>query len=568
MTTLSPVFWFGMHHPENARGRVALSENSPGNGVAILSHKRERKKKDVKAKEAPAQAAGPKTLSDSKTPRRRVLMNVLDSEQLRVAIAGPGGLEELYIERSSNGFVHGNIYKGKIQNIEPTLQAAFVDIGGEKNGFLHATDVIPPFGGYDDVLKRRKRKEKRGSGRPPIEDMLYKGQEVLVQITREQLANKGPSLTTYISLPGRYLVLMPAVSKRGVSKKITDDRERHGLKAILDQLEPPRDMGYIIRTAGMGHGKDELQKDLQGLTRLWDAIKEQAKKAKPPFALYQESDLVVRAIRDFVYDDVEEIVIDRQEAFTQARTFLDAFMPEFTERLFLYQEGEPIFDRYGVEESIERTFDRSVRLPSGGEIVIEQTEALVAIDVNTGRFRKGDSTRETILAMNKEAAAEVSRQLRLRDLGGLVMIDFIDMESAQDRRAVEDAFRQAIRRDRARTTVLPISQLGVMEMTRQRIRQSVKKTLYSPCPCCDGTGIRKSVDVLALEFLRKVRAHFDDHQGDLTVRMHPDAAIALANAKRATLAAIEEEKGAAVIIAADSRLKFEEFELDWEGKTA
>ena len=530
---------------------------------------RSRSKTTVAVKQAPAQSAAAPVLSDAKKPLRRVLMNVLDSEQMRVAIAGANGLEELYIERSANGgFAHGNIYKGKVQNIEPTLQAAFVDIGGEKNGFLHASDVIAPFGGYDDILKRRKRKEKRTGGRPAIEDMLYKGQEVLVQITREQLATKGPSLTTYISLPGRYLVLMPAVSKRGVSKKITEDRERQSLKAILDQLEPPRDMGYIIRTAGMGHGKEELQKDLGSLTRLWDAIKEQAKKAKPPIALYQESDLVVRAIRDFVYDDVEEIIIDSQSGFTQAESFLEAFMPEFCSRLYLYQDGEPIFDRYGVEESIDRTFDRSVRLPSGGELVIEQTEALVAIDVNTGRFRKGDSTRETILAMNKEAAAEAARQLRLRDLGGLVMIDFIDMDSPQDRRAVEEAFRTAARRDRARTTILPISQLGVMEMTRQRIRQSVKKTLYTPCPCCEGTGIRKSSEVLALEFLRKVRGFFDDHQGDLIVRMHPEAALYMANAKRAALAAIEEEKKASVTITADPSLNYGVIELGWEGKGA
>ncbi len=538
---------------------------------AILARKREKKKKEeaaVEVKQHNKAAAEHKTLSDSKTHLRRVLMNVLDSEQLRVAIAGPNGLEELYIERASNGFAHGNIYKGKIQNIEPTLQAAFVDIGGEKNGFLHVTDVIPPFGGYDDVLKRRKRKEKRGGGRPAIEDMLYKGQEILVQITREQLANKGPSLTTYISLPGRYLVLMPAVSKRGVSKKITDDKERHSLKAILEQLAPPRDMGYIIRTAGMGHGKDELQKDIDCLTRLWDAIKDQTKKAKPPVALYQESDLVVRAIRDFVYDDVEEIIIDSPQGFAQAKNFLDVFMPEFSERLFLYSDGEPIFDRYGVENSIERTFDRSVRLPSGGEIVIEQTEALVAIDVNTGRFRKGDSTRETILAMNKEAAVEAARQLRLRDLGGLVMLDFIDMDSPQDRRAVEETFRQAARRDRARTTILPISQLGVMEMTRQRIRQSVKKTLYTPCPCCDGTGIRKSQEVLSLELLRKIRGFYDEHAGNLVVRMHPEAALDMANAKRSALAAIEAEHNSTITIIADGKLRYDAIELGWDGKEA
>lgn len=491
-------------------------------------------------------------------------MNALDSEQLRVAIAGPSGLEELYIERSANGFSHGNIYKGKIQNIEPTLQAAFVDIGGEKNGFLHANDVIPPFGGYDDILKRRKRKDKKGQGRPTIGDMLYKGQEVLVQITREQLANKGPSLTTYVSIPGRYLVLMPALAKRGVSKKITDDRERQSLKAVLEKLKPPKDMGYIIRTAGMGRGKDELQRDLDCLTRLWDAIKEQAKKAKAPVSLYHESDLVVRAIRDFVYDDIDEIIVDSQRGYEQAATFLDAFMPEFKDKLFLYRDGEPIFDRYGVEEAIAKTFDRSVRLPSGGEIVIEQTEALVAIDVNTGSFRKGGSTRETILAMNKEAAGEVARQLRLRDLGGLVMIDFIDMDDAGDRRTVEDAFRQAIRRDRARTTILPISQLGVMEMTRQRVRQSVKKTFYSPCPCCEGTGIRKTLDVLGLELVRRVRAMFGERNGKLNVRMRPDEAMALANAKRASLAAIEMETGGTISIIADPRIHYGGIETSWE----
>ncbi len=527
--------------------------------------RRERKKKDHQEQEpaqAPAQA---RTLSDSKKPLRRVLMNVLDSEQLRVAIAGPNGLEELYIERSANSFAHGNIYKGKVQNIEPTLQAAFVDIGGEKNGFLHANDVIAPFGGYDDVLKRRKRKEKQGHGRPAIEDMLYKGQEVLVQITREQLATKGPSLTTYISIPGRYLVLMPAVSKRGVSKKITEDSERQGLKAILNQLEPPANMGYIIRTAGMGRGKDELQRDLSALTRLWDAIKEMARKTKPPVALYQESSLVVRAIRDFVYDDVEEILIDSQAGFEEAKEFLDAFMPEFADRLYLYQNGVPIFDRYGVENAIDGTFDRSVRLPSGGEVVIEQTEALVAIDINTGRFRKGDSTRETILAINKEAAAEVARQLRLRDLGGLVMIDFIDMESHGDRRAVEDAFRQAARRDRARTTILPISQLGVMEMTRQRVRQSVKKTLYVPCPCCDGTGIRKSPEVLGTELMRKVRAALDERQGKLTVKLHPEAALALSNSKRSVLADLEKEKSSTIMVEADPALHYGEIALAWGG---
>jgi len=488
----------------------------------------------------------------------------VDAEQVRVAAIGAGGeLEELYIERAGAGFSTGNIYKAKVQNVEPSLQAAFIDIGGEKNGFLHVGDIVPPFGGYDDVLKRRKRKAPKDS-HPKIEDMLYKGQELLVQITRESLEHKGPSVTTYISIPGRYLVLMPAVAKRGVSKKITDEHERAELRAALSQLEPPKDMGYIIRTAGMGRGKEELQGDLNALTRLWDAIKERAKKAKPPSLLYRETDLAVRAVRDYVYDDVDEILVDSPDAHARVKEFLEAVMPAFAPRLALHEGPGPLFHQYGVEDQIARTFDRSVPLACGGEVVIESTEAMVAIDVNTGRFKKNGSTRDTTLAANKEAAKEIARQLRLRDLGGLVMLDFIDMDDVRDRREVEDVFRAEMKRDRARTTILPISPLGVMEMTRQRLRKSPMRALYEPCPACDGTGRRKSVEALASEFLRRLRAYWGGTPGKAVARLHPEMALAVANVRRAALAQLEAEVGATVRLVGDAVLGYDEIRFEPE----
>lgn len=492
---------------------------------------------------------------------KRMLMNVIDPGEVRVAILGKDGLEEVYIEREGGRFNHGNIFKGKVQNVEPSLQAAFIDIGGEKNGFLHISDVIPPFGGYDDILKRRRKKAPEDLRGMSIGDMLYKGQEVLVQITREQLDTKGPSLTTYVSIPGRYLVLMPAVSKRGVSRKITDDKERDQLKKALSELKPPKDMGFIIRTAGMGRGKEELQHDLNYLTRLWETLETKAKKTRPPAPLYQESDLVIRAIRDYLYDDVEELLIDGKDEHARALEFLQTVMPQAVEKTRLYEESDPLFHRYGVEAELDRIFARSVRLKSGGEILVEQTEAMVTIDVNTGRFRGSENSRDMILSINKEAAVEVARQLRLRDLGGLIMIDFIDMDRAEDRRAVEETLRKAMERDRARVTMLPISALGVMEMTRQRVRKSLKGTMYAACPHCAGTGLRKNPENLAMDLIRTLRARLDAECRDLDVRMHPDTALAIANARRSEIVEIERQYKIRIRFVADTTLPLDEIRI-------
>ncbi len=500
---------------------------------------------------------------------RRMLMNVIDPNEIRMAIMAGQKLEDLYIEQTGGEYVHGNIYKGRVQNIQPSLQAAFVDIGGEKNGFLHASDVIPPHGGYDGILKKRRRKARPEGRQPPIEEMLYKGQEVLVQITRESLANKGPSVTTYVSLPGRYLVLMPAVSnKRGVSRKITSDKERQELRRRLEELDPPKEYGLIIRTAGMGRGKVELKHDLSYLLRLWDAVIQRTKRLKAPAPVYQESDLVIRAIRDYLYEDVEELLIDREEEYARAKDFLHAVMPSFEKRTVLYQDKEPLFHKFGVEDEIEKIVSRSVRLPGGGEIVIEQTEAMVTIDVNSGRFRS-DNTREMILTTNEEAARESARQLRFRDLGGLIVIDFIDMELAEDRQRIEEVFREATRRDRARTSTLSISALGILEMTRQRVRKSLRGSLFTACPACAGTGLRKSPHVFAREVIRRLRAVCTNHEGGkAVVFLHPEAALSIANSKRAEIRDLEIANAVRIIILADASLSPDDVRFEMEAGVA
>ncbi|MFH0909930.1 MAG: Rne/Rng family ribonuclease [Planctomycetota bacterium] len=495
--------------------------------------------------------------------KKRMIMNVVDPEEVRVAITGPEGLEELYLERTGKGFQAGNIYKGRVQNIEPRLQAAFVEIGGEKNAFLHVSDVVPPDGGYKGILKKKRGRRTLEDKQPPIEKMLWKGQELLVQINRESFAQKGPSVTTYISLPGRYLVLMPAVAKRGVSKKIRNEEERRELRKALDLLDPPKDKGFIIRTAGMRKGREELKNDLDYLLRLWKTIEHRTKEAKPPALIYEETDLVIRAVRDFMREDIQELLIDKEEEYNRACEFLGAVMPLLKKNARLYGAPEPIFHHFDLDAEIEKIFSHRVELKHGGEIVIEPTESMVTVDVNSGRSRKGSDSREMILQINLEAADMVARQLRLRDLGGLIMIDFIDMELEEDRRKVQERFREALRRDRARVTALPISPLGVMEMTRQRIRQSLRTAVLAPCPNCGGTGMTKSLESLGLDFIRMLRQRLGERHGLLETRMHPKAASYIGNARRIDIAELEKEYASRVRIKTDMALPFDAIVFTW-----
>jgi len=478
--------------------------------------------------------------------KKRMLVNVSEPEETRIAILQDGTLQELYIERPSAGSLVGNIYKAKVLNVEPGIQAAFVDLGRERNGFLHASDIMPNLKGKlipEEAIDTRKRQETN------IQKLLKRGQEVLVQITKDGIGTKGPSVTTYISLPGRYLVMMPGVRHNGVSRKISDEAERNRLKEILSQLDLPDNAGFIIRTAGEQKTKRELKADLRYVMRLWSAVEEQIRSSPAPCTVYQESDLVTRSIRDFFTSDIDEVLIDSEEGYQRAREAMKVVSPQDQRRVKLYDSKEPIFHRYKIEDEIERIYRRRVPLKSGGSIVIEPTEALVSIDVNSGTFTEEKDAEETAYKTNKEAAAEIARQLRLRDLGGVIVVDFIDMRDEKHKRDIEKTLNQEMKQDRARSKTLRISRFGLMQMTRQRMRPSLKSSAFQPCPSCGGGGVVRSVESMVLHTLRLLRVRLGK-KGVVAVEatVHPKVAQELLNAKRNSLIRIEQEFDKKVII--------------------
>ena len=514
-----------------------------------------------------------------------MLINVSQPEECRIAIVEDGVLEELYIERTSQDNYVGNIYKGRVVNLEPSIQAAFVDFGVGRNGFLHVSDLEPQYfrqGGYDPNrpiepggnprgnrdfefddaspgepddeegarpgaagrARRPMRPGARPRVKPPIQEILRRGDEVLVQVIKEGMGTKGPTLSTYISIPGRYLVLMPALGRVGVSRKIEDEEVRRRLRDIMLELSPPKGLGFIIRTAGIDRTKKELSRDLAYLLRLWKVIVRRIKKYPAPIDIYEESDMIIRTIRDIFTGDVDSIYIDEPQAYERAKEFLQIVMPRYVNRLHLYEGKEPLFHKYRLDEEISRIHQRSVPLKQGGGIVIDQTEALVAIDVNSGNFRADDSAEETAYQMNLLAAREIARQLRLRDLGGVIVNDFIDMRKERHRRGVERALREAVRRDRARTKILRTSPFGLIEMTRQRIRPSLKRSVFKECPGCDGTGVVKSAESMAIEAVRLlILASHTEDVARVTIAVADDVATYLNNKKRRELSRLEDEAG-------------------------
>lgn len=513
--------------------------------------------------------------------KKEMLINVSQPEECRIAIMEDGVLEELYVERASQDAFVGNIYKGKIVNLEPSIQAAFVDFGVGRNGFLHISDVEPQYfrqGGYDpktliddnddeDDDDRPKRRQHRNSGRPrvkpPIQEIFKKGDEVLVQVIKEGIGTKGPTLSTYISIPGRYLVLMPALGRVGVSRKIEDEDERRRLKACLLELDPPKGLGFIVRTAGAGRSRKELARDLAYLVRLWRVIVGRMQKAPAPADIYEESDLVIRTIRDIVSSDVDSIVVDHSDAYNRAADFLRLVMPRYVDKLQHYEGKEPLFHTYKLEHAIANIYKRKVELPSGGSIVIDQTEALVAIDVNSGNFRIENDAEETAYHMNLAAAREIARQLRLRDLGGVIVNDFIDMRKERHRRGVERALRDAMKRDRARTKILRTSPFGLIEMTRQRIRPSLKNSVYANCPCCNGRAVVKTAESMSIEVVRMLMLAVQQPAcHHITVRVHIDVAAYLNNKKRREIAQLELEGKVTIQILGSEEYYPEHLELD------
>ena len=507
--------------------------------------------------------------------KQEMLINVSQPEECRIAIVEDGLLEELYVERTGQDSYVGNIYKGVVVNLEPSIQAAFVDFGVGRNGFLHISDIEPQYfrqGGYDpdrpiepsgrrrapspepeeeedevddETSARPRPRNFRLGGRPrvkpPIQEILRRGDEVLVQVIKEGIGTKGPTLSTYISIPGRYLVLMPALGRVGVSRKIEDEDTRRRLRDIMLELNPPKGLGFIVRTAGSDRTRKELSRDLAYLLRLWKVIVRRIKKLPGPVDIYEESDMIIRTIRDIFTGEIDSIYIDETAAYERAREFLQLVMPRYVNRLQLYEGKEPLFHKYHMDEEIAKIHHRQVPLRQGGSIVIDQTEALVAIDVNSGNFRADDSAEETAYQMNILAAREIARQIRLRDLGGVIVNDFIDMRKERHRRGVERALRDAVKRDRARTKILRTSPFGLIEMTRQRIRPSLKRSVFRDCPACRGTGQIKTSESMAIEVVRLlILATQRSDIKEVVIQVAEDVAEYLNNRKRRELTRLED----------------------------
>ncbi|TNY27579.1 ribonuclease E/G [Fulvimonas soli] len=464
---------------------------------------------------------------------------------MRVAIVDGQTLYDLDIEIPSREQKKANIYKGRITRVEASLEACFVDYGAERHGFLPLKEIAREYmtAGLDP-------------NKASIRELVKEGQEVVVQVEKEERGNKGAALTTYISLAGRYMVLMPNNPKAGGVSRRIEGEDRQALKEALEHLTVPDDMGLIVRTAGMGRDAEELQWDLDYLLQLWKSISEAAGKQKAPFLIYQESKLFIRALRDYLRNDIGEILIDEESLYNDAREFMQQVMPNNLRKLKLYKDDTPLFSRYQIETQIESAFDRQVRLPSGGSIVIDQTEALTAIDINSAKSTKGGDIEETAFNTNCEAAVEIARQLRIRDAGGLIVIDFIDMDSPRHQREVEEKLKDALKLDRARVQVGRISRFGLLEMSRQRLRPSLGEATQIVCPRCEGHGHIRSVESLSLSTLRLIEEHaMKDNTGQVLVQAPPPVANFLLNEKRASVVEIELRHKVHVVIVADDKLE-------------
>lgn len=476
--------------------------------------------------------------------RLEMIINYVPGEECRVAITEDGQLEELFAEPTDRLSRVGNIYVGKIVNVEASIQAAFVDFGCEENGFLHISDLHPQYFGDDDEATERVGKKTPRRDRPPIQEALRRGQEITVQVLKEGVGTKGPTLTSYLSIPGRFLVMMPGMDKVGVSRKEEDDERRRAARDILAQLDLPEGFGFILRTAGFDRTKAELKRDLAYLMRLWKDMERRRKGGNKPRPLYSESDLLLRSIRDLMTSEVKRVVIDSEPALKRAAQFIKIAAPRTQVKLSHYVGGAPIFHAFGIEEQIDAIHAREVPLPSGGRLVIDQTEALVAIDVNSGKSRSARDAETNAFRTNMEAVDAICRQLRLRDLGGLVVNDLIDMRYASHRKQVEQRFRDRLKRDRAKSTIGSISEFGLLEMTRQRMRGSMESQHFSDCPMCRGRGLVQKPDSVAATALRDLAA-IVDHEKVRKVEMvvHPRVAGALLSTKRTSLTRIELHTG-------------------------
>src|SRR5262245_56219429 len=482
---------------------------------------------------------------------KRMLVNATQEEELRVALVDGQRIYDLDIEVPSREQKKANVYKGRITRIEPSLEACFIDYGAERHGFLPLKEVT---------------REYFKGGQPPgnrnIRELLDEGQEVIVQVEKEERGNKGAALTTFISLAGRFLVLMPNNARAGGVSRRIEGEDREQLREALDQVQIPDGMGAIVRTAGVGRSAEELQWDLDNLKEVWTAIAQAAEGRAAPFLIYQESKAIIRALRDYLSDDIGEILVDSQEIFSEAQQYMQRFMPAGLRKLKFYEDSVPLFTRFQIENQIESAHSHKVNLPSGGSVVIDPTEALVSIDINSARATRGGDIETTALNTNLEAADEIARQLRLRDLGGLIVIDFIDMESQKNQRAVEDRLRDAVRQDRARIQLGRISRFGLLELSRQRLRPSIGESATISCPRCSGMGTIRSVESLALALLRLIG---EEARKDRTVKviaqLPVEVATYLVNEKRDWLNSIEAKSGCRVVLVPNKYMETPAYEM-------
>ncbi|NLG76933.1 MAG: Rne/Rng family ribonuclease [Xanthomonadaceae bacterium] len=483
---------------------------------------------------------------------KRMLVNATQEEELRVALVDGQRIYDLDVEVPSREQKKANIYKGRITRVEPSLEACFVDYGAERHGFLP----------LKEVSKEYFKTSPNGAGRHNIRELLEEGQELIVQVEKEERGNKGAALTTFISLAGRFLVLMPNNARAGGVSRRIEGEDREQLREALDRVQIPEGMGAIVRTAGVGRSAEELQWDLDNLKEVWNAIAQAAEGRPAPFLIYQESKAIIRALRDYLSDDIGEILIDDREVFEEAQQYMQRFMPAALRKLKLYEDPVPLFTRFQIENQIESAHSHKVNLPSGGSIVIDPTEALVAIDINSARATRGTDIETTALNTNLEAAEEIARQLRLRDLGGLIVIDFIDMESPKNQRAVEDRLREAVKQDRARIQIGRISRFGLLELSRQRLRPSIGESASIPCPRCNGMGSIRSVESLALALLRVIGEEARKERTVKVIAQLPvEVATYLMNEKREWLNSIEAKSDTHIVLVPNRYMETPAYEI-------
>lgn len=492
--------------------------------------------------------------------------------ETRVALLENGAVAELYIERSGERNLTGNIYKARVVRVLPGMQAAFVDIGLGKAAFLYVSDVYDNLEEMEEMMAVNEEAAEEAEMEPDapgsviprdshIEDRLQEGQEVLVQIAKEPLGSKGARITSHISIPGRHLVLMPTVDHVGVSRRIDNEKERRRLRDLVQSIKPPS-CGFIVRTAAEGMDRDKIKAEMEFLLKLWQSIQRKTDHCQVPGLLYQDLDITLRAVRDLFTQEVDKLVIDSLDEYERILRFVDTFLPSLKANVKLYEGTEPIFDAYGIEMELQRALARKVWLKSGGYIVIEMTEALTAVDVNTGRYVGKRNLEETILKTNLEAVREIAYQLRLRNIGGIIIIDFIDMEKEANREKVFNSLKEALRGDKSKTNILKMSELGLIEMTRKRTKENITRVLCEPCFYCEGEGHLKSRATVCYEIFREIERDQGIHFGrNIIVKVHPEVAHLLYDEERHQLEALEKRLQARITVRADQQYHLEQYDI-------